>query len=252
MTSEDFIPAPLRRLWGIAESSRLGRPAALDVTRVVTAAVQIADRDGLGGVTLPKVAKSLGVTGMSLYRHVGSKDELLTLMADSALGTPPDLDADDWRDGLRDWAFAERAVYLRRPWLTRVPVSGPPSGPHRIAWMEAALAVLSPTRLDWAHKVGVLSLISGYVVQSVRLYDELAEGRAEGQGQADAERDYGRALARLVQPERFPETARLFASPLFEAPPSDTPDATIADADFSLGLELILDGVAARIGRSGS
>ncbi len=63
---------------------------------------------------------------------------------------------------------------------------------------------------------------------------------------------YGRALARLVQPERFPETARLFASPLFEAPPSDMPDATIADADFSLGLELILDGVAARIGRSES
>lgn len=252
MTSEDFVPASLRRLWGMSESSRLGRPAALDVDRVVAAAVEIADRDGLGGVTLPKVAKSLGFTSMSLYRYVGSKDELLTLMADSALGTPPDMDTDDWREGLRSWAFAQRAVFQRRPWLTRVPASGPPSGPNQIAWMEAALAIMSRTRLDWAHKVGVLLLISGYVVQSVRQYNELAEGRAEGQGQADAERAYGRALAQLVEPERFPETARLFSSTLFEAPPSDTPDATVADADFSLGLELILDGVAVRIERSDS
>jgi AcrR family transcriptional regulator len=252
MISEDFVPAPLRRLWGLSESSRLGRPAALDVNRVVGEAVEIADRDGLGGVTLPKVAQSLGVTGMSLYRYIGSKDELLTLMADSALGAPPDLSNDDWHEGLRGWAFAHRAVFERRPWLTRVPVSGPPSGPNQIAWMEAALAIMSRTELDWAHKVGVLSLISGYVVQSVRQYTELAEGRAEGQGQVDAERDYGRALARLVDPDRFPETARLFSSTLFEAPPSDTLDATIADADFSLGLELILDGVAVRIGHPDS
>ncbi|MEU8333567.1 TetR/AcrR family transcriptional regulator [Micromonospora sp. NPDC048839] len=252
MTSEDFVPAPLRRLWGMPESSRLGRPAALDVNMVVAAAVTIADRDGLGGVTLPKVAESLGFTSMSLYRHVGSKDELLTLMANAALGQPPRLDTGDWREGLRRWAFAQRSVYQRRPWLTRVPASGPPAGPNQIAWMEAALAIMSRTHLDWAHKVGALSLISGYVAQSVRQYSELAEGRAEGKGQADAEREYGRALARLVDPARFPEVARLFSSPLFEAPPSDTPDATIADADFSLGLELILDGIAVRIEGSDS
>jgi AcrR family transcriptional regulator len=252
MTSDDFVPAPLRRLWGMSESSRLGRPATLDVHVIVAAAVEIADRDGLDGVTLPKVAKSLGFTSMSLYRHVGSKDELLTLMADTALGSPPQIDTTNWREGLRTWAFAHRAVLQRRPWLTRVPTSGPPSGPHQIAWMEAALAVMSGTHLDWAHKIGVLSLISNYVVQSVRQYGELAEGRADGQGQADAERDYGRALARLVSPDRFPETARLFSSTLFEAPPSDTPDETIADADFSLGLELILDGIAVRIGQSDS
>lgn len=242
MTSEDSVPAALRRLWRLPESSRLGRPATLDVDVIIAAAVKIADRDGLGGVTIPKVAKSLGFTGMSLYRHVGSKDELLTLMADAAMGTPPDLDTGDWRQGLRAWALAQREVFRRRPWLTRVPTSGPPSGPHGIAWLEAGLAILSRTRLDWAHKVGILSLLNGYVVHSVRQHSELAEGRAEGQGQAEAERDYGRALARLVDPGRFPETARLFASAAFENAPPDT-----ADLDFSLGLELILDGVAARI-----
>ncbi|MEV0648157.1 TetR/AcrR family transcriptional regulator [Phytomonospora sp. NPDC050363] len=252
MTSEDFVPAPLRRLWGRSEASRLGRPAALDVTRIVAAAVELADRDGLEGVTLPKVAATLGVTGMSLYRHVGSKDELLTLMADFGVGAPPEgLDALGWREGLLAWAVAQRAMFRRRPWLTRVPASGPPSGPGQIAWMESALAIMAGTSLDWAHKVGVLSLISGYVVHSVRQSSDLAAGRAEGQGQADAERDYGRALVRLVEPERFPQTARLFASTLFEAPPSDTPDAAVEDKDFFLGLEVILDGVAVRVGREG-
>lgn len=84
------------------------------------------------------------------------------------------------------------------------------------------------------------------MIQSVRQDHELARGRAEGQRQADAERAYGRALAKLVDPGRFPETARLFSSALFEVPPADTPDAAISDADFSIGLELILDGIAIR------
>jgi AcrR family transcriptional regulator len=245
MTSENGTPLELRRLWGMSEPSRLGRPAELDVRRVVDAAVALADRDGLAGVTLPKVAAALGFTPMSLYRYVGSKDELLTLMRDAGIGVPPELDiALPWREGLRRWADSERQAYLRRPWLVRVPVSGPPSGPNQIGWMDAALSVLRDTGLDWAAKVGVLMLVSGYVAQSVQLTQDLAEGRAEDVSQATAEREYGRALVELVAPERFPEAAKLFASTLFEAPPPD------ADADFTFGLEVILDGVAAAVRRA--
>ncbi|MER6346533.1 TetR/AcrR family transcriptional regulator [Streptomyces sp. NPDC001595] len=261
MTSDDTVPAPLRRLWRLPESSRLGRPATLGVDLVVTTAVEIADRDGLDGVTLPKVAKSLGFTGMSLYRYVGSKDELLALMGDHALGAPPAcLGAGDWREGLRAWARAQRVVYQQRPWLTRLPVTGPPSGPRRIAWMEAALAILARTPLDWAHKLSALALIGGYVVQSVRQESEFTAHRAEGQGQADAERAWGRALAGLVDPGRFPQTARLLSSAMLEEQPADPSDpaisdtaisdAAISDADFSVGLELILDGIATRIERA--
>ncbi|NUT46422.1 MAG: TetR/AcrR family transcriptional regulator, partial [Saccharothrix sp.] len=69
----------------------------------------------------------------------------------------------------------------------------------------------------------------------------------EGQARDGAERDWARALAHLVDPARFPETARLFSSTLFESPP-DLPD--MADADFALGLDIILDGVATRIARA--
>ncbi|WP_245645341.1 TetR/AcrR family transcriptional regulator [Pseudonocardia acaciae] len=243
MTKE--VPAALLRLWGITEPSRLGRPAELDVGRVVGAAVELADRDGLSGVTLPKVAKALGFTSMSLYRYVGSKDELLVLMADAAIGSPPDLDGMPWREGLRTWAHAEREVHRRRPWLCRVPVSGPPAGPNHIAWMDAALVAMRGTGLDWGAKVGVMSLVGGYVRQSATLSRELAAGRERGLDQAGAERSYGRALAALVTADRFPEAAKLFASTVFE-------QGGGPDGDFAFGLEAILDGVAVAVRRAGA
>ncbi|WP_158883246.1 TetR/AcrR family transcriptional regulator [Amycolatopsis anabasis] len=242
MTSEDVVPAELRRLWGRSEPARLGRPAELDVERVVAAAVALADRDGLAGVTLPKVAKALGFTSMSLYRYVGSKDELLVLMGDAALGDPPEIGATSWRAGLREWARAQWEVCRRRPWLARLPLPGPPPGPHHVAWMEVALRVLRGTGLGWAEKLGVLGLIGGYVRQNSLQAQDFATARAEGQDQADVERDYGRALSRLVDPDRFPEAAELFASGVFEDPPPDG-----ADDEFTFGLELILDGVAAAV-----
>jgi AcrR family transcriptional regulator len=250
VASEDVVPDELRRLWGLSEPSRLGRPAELDVGRVVGTAVELADRDGLAGATLPKVAKALGFTTMSLYRYVGSKDELLVLMTDAAMGEPPEIDETSWRDGLVRWATAQWDLYRRRPWVARTPISGPPSGPNLIAWMESALAILRDTGLDWTQKVGVLSLVGGYVRHAAAQAEELAAGRAPGVDQVSAERDYGRALARLVAPDRFPEVAKLFASTLFEVP---TPEAVENPEgnDFTIGLEFILDGIAAAIARAG-
>lgn len=244
------VPAELARLWRLSSGSRLGRPAALDVDRVVQTAVQLADRAGLAGVTLPKIAAELDVTSMSLYRYVGSKDELFVLMQDAATGPPPQLDvpAEDWRAGLRAWAVAQRLALHERPWVARLPVTGPPAGPNQIGWMDVALRVLRGTGLDWGAKLGVLTLVSGYVRQASLLADELAAGRrGSGMDQAAAERAYGRALAQLVDPQRFPEVAAMFASAPFETPPPEGYDDPATNPDFTFGLDRILDGVAAAI-----
>ena len=75
----------------------------------------------------------------------------------------------------------------------------------------------------------------------------IAVGARQRLDQAQVEQAYGRALARLVDPARFPHAAQLFASDAFEASPDDVGDV---DHDFVFGLELILDGVAATIGTS--
>jgi AcrR family transcriptional regulator len=246
--AEEKLSPELARLWRVATGSRLGRPASLDVDRVVRAAVDLADREGLVGVTLPKIASELGFTTMALYRHVGSKEELFGLMRDHAYGLAPDFssDGEGWRDELRQWAHATAQVIRQHPWLAYLPVSGPPSGPNAIGWMDAGLRVLRDTGLGWGKKVGIVVLLSGYVRSASQLTLELEEGRrGSGRDQTQVEREYGRTLAKLVDPDRFPEAAKLFAAGAFESPPE--PAADQPDPDFVFGLELILDGVAAAI-----
>lgn len=238
----DELPGPLARMWRLTPSRRLGRPADLDIDRVVSTAVSLADSSGLARASLPRIAEALGVTPMSLYRHIGSRDELYGLMEDVAYGPPPAVAALPWRDGLHAWAVALRSLFRRRPWLVRLPVVGPPRGPHTIGWMDAGLSALSSTGLSWASKVTVVTVVSGYVRQAELMGQEMAVSRGDV-SQLEAELAYGAQLARLADAERYPEVAALFASDLFE-----TGDAAgDADADFAAGLELILDGVGASI-----
>lgn len=242
----DAMPVELARLWRIGTGSRLGRPARLDVDAVVIAAIDLADREGLAAVTLPKVAESLGVTKMSLYRYVGSKDELLVLMQDGAGGPGEALRATEgpWRERLRAWAEAQAAQFEAHPWLIELPTDGPPRGPNGLAWFDAALAAMRGTGLGWGAKVRIVMLVADYVRGMARLSQSLAAARGDGVEQTEAERRYGAAMAALVDPERFPEAAALFASDTFADTGPDT-----AGEDFRYGLELILDGVAAAIGR---
>jgi AcrR family transcriptional regulator len=240
----DELPGPLARLWRILPSRRLGRPAEIDVDRVVGTAVELAGRDGLSGVSLPKIAEALGVTPMSLYRHIGSKDELYVLMEDLAYGPPPALERSDWQPALRQWAVALRDLYRGQPWLVRLPMTGPPRGPHTIGWMDTGLRALRDTALDWAEKISAVTVLSGYVRHVELMGQQLAQSRGDVD-QLSAERDYGRQLARLATADRYPDVAALFASDLFESS-----QAGDADADFEAGLALVLDGIGVLVARA--
>lgn len=239
------IPVELRRLWRIPTDTRLGRTAELDVDQVVSAAVDMADRHGLDGVSLPKVAKALGFTTMSLYRHVGSKEELLTLMADAAFADFPDLQTDprQWRPGLHDWARRLYELYDRRPWLVRIPILGPPAGPHQVAFMESGLRMLRHTGLAWLEKLGVMMLLTGWTRHAAQLAAELATGRESANlDQAKFEHAWSQSLTRLIEPDRFPETAALLNSGAF-TPKRPGPTEATDRPDFDFGLERILDAV---------
>ncbi|WP_067544660.1 TetR/AcrR family transcriptional regulator [Nocardia crassostreae] len=243
---ERKAPEDLARLWRLPTGSRLGRRAELDVDRIVGTAVDLADRHGTAGATLPKIAAALGVTPMSLYRHIGSKDELVDLMGDAAFGPAPEPGPDlEWRAALRAWALSQSEVFRRHPWLAQLPVSGPPRGPNAIGWMDAGLRALRATELDWPAKIGVITVVGGYVRQAFVLGSQLAESRrAAAVNEAQALRDYSAEVVQLVDPARFPDAAALFASGIFEAMPAS---ADTGDDDFTFGLELVLDGVAAAI-----
>ncbi|MGH8879135.1 MAG: TetR/AcrR family transcriptional regulator [Stackebrandtia sp.] len=249
MTTEDDVPAQLRRLWGLSAPTRRGRPAELDGRRVVRAAIELADRDGLSGVTLARLAEHLGYSPMSLYRYMGSMDELQVLMVDAISDDVESLQPlpAGWRAGLRRWAGGVLEQAHKHPWMHHIPMTGPPSGPGSMAWLDAGLSILRDTGLDWPQKLGIITLISGYVRTYALQTEGMRRGR-EGSGldQPQAEAQWARHLARLIDPERFPEVAALMASDTFAATPQP-PDDPTADPDFLYGLERILDGVAVSV-----
>lgn len=225
---------------------RVGRPAELDAQRIVATAIALADRDGLRGASLTKVAAALDVTPMSLYRHIGSRDGLTDLMADAAFGPPPAI-GPDWRAALRDWANGQRSAFARHPWVTQIPVTGPPRGINALAWMDAGLAALRDTGLDWRAKIGAITVVGGYVRQAFVTDRHMAQRRGADQRTEAQDLDaYQRDVA-AVDLSGFPQIAALFTAQAFADIP---PDDESANDDFTFGLELILDGIAAAIARS--
>ena len=78
-------------LWGMRAASTRGPKATLNVEKIAAAAVAVADTDGIDAVSMQRVAEDLSFTKMSLYRHVAGKADLVAVMIEHAVGTPPDL-----------------------------------------------------------------------------------------------------------------------------------------------------------------
>ncbi|MCA2215379.1 TetR/AcrR family transcriptional regulator [Jidongwangia harbinensis] len=229
------LPPNLVVLYEPQRSPRRGPRPALTLDGVVAAAVEIADADGLGAVSMSRVAERLGFTTMSLYRYVKSKDELLLFMADAANGQPPPRPTpESWRTGLDGWARAVFGIYRRHPWLLRVPMSAPPAGPAQLRWMEAALANLAEVGLHEGQKLQIIQLLHGYARGEAQLSTDLSAVDAGDTSRAG----YGEILRTVTSPETHPALHRLAASGLL-----DESTAYDDEADFGFGLHTILDGV---------
>jgi AcrR family transcriptional regulator len=249
MTDETDLPADVVLLWGLNETPRRGPKPSLTVGDITRAAIEVADAEGLAAVSMARVAAHLGNATMALYRHVKSKDELLQLMADAAFEEPPELpESGDWREALTLWARELVTGFRRHPWCAQIPIAGPPVGPRNLAWFDRALDALSGTGLSEEIKVGVVMGLLTYVQGEIRLSLELAAAYAEN---PDAfSRQYGRALARVVDPRRMPALSRVIEAGVFDAESLYDADAGV-DPGFELGLSLYLDGLAAFISRYG-
>jgi AcrR family transcriptional regulator len=240
------LPASIELAWGLRERPNKGPRRGLSLEGIVEAAIGIAAADGLAAVSMGRVAAELGVSTMALYRYVAAKDELLALMVDATAADPPAAPApgEGWREGLARWAWAELGVYRRHPWVLRIPISGPPATPNQVLWLERGLRCLRDTALEEGEKLGVMLLLTGFVRNWATLEADLAEAaKAAGAGEHEAMSGYGRLLARLTDPERFPALHAVIDAGVLDEPegPEDP------DADFVFGLERILDGIEALV-----
>ena len=242
-TNQPGLPRYLQLLWGVDTGGRRGPKPGRSIAEIGAAAVAVADRHGLAAVSMKAVAEALGLTTMSLYRYVDSKDELYAVMLDTAYGLPdPALTSrGGWRTRLERWARAIAAVRLDRPWTVLVPLREPPATPNTATWTEAGLRAFTPTSLSAQQRFSSLLLIDGFVQQHIRQSLQLGFLTQGGQSQPGGD-SYPENLHALADPERFP----LLLSGAGEAMDPGEPDDFFA-TELDFGLRTILDGIAAQV-----
>ena len=160
---EPELPRGIALAWGVAANPQRGPKREMSVERIVEAAVDIADAEGLGAVSMAAVAARLGFTPMSLYRYVTAKEDLILLMQEEATGAPSEATrtAGGWRERLEALYREQLQHYLTHPWVLDIPISGVPATPNSAAWMDAGLSALAETDLTYTERLAVMLLVTG-------------------------------------------------------------------------------------------
>lgn len=232
------LPRGIALAWGVAADPQRGPKREMSVERIVEAAVEIADAEGLGAVSMAAVASKLGYTPMSLYRYVSAKDDLVLLMQEEATGLPPEPigEPQGWRARLQELYRAQVLLYIRHPWVLDIPISGSPVTPNGAAWMDAGLAALADTPLSHDERLSVMLGITG---QSRWCGSVLA-------GYARVARESGASGESIGQREDalYRSLVTSDAYPFLRAAIDDGVFLDNSDP-FAFGLARFLDGVAA-------
>ena len=236
-------------LWRAQKEPTRGPKPRLSLDEIVTAAIELADAEGLDAVSMRRLAERFDVTTMALYRYVPSKDDLLDLMVDAIAYPPPDPAEmpEHWRDALRWWALRQRDAIRQHPWLNSVPFGLPPMGPNNIQWMECALQAILRSGLSAEQCVVVLTILTNYTLAESRQQFSAAQAeQLTGIAYEEVGRVYAQLLERIVSDGSHPALTKAIAAGAF-----GNNDATGAspDEDFEYGLDFILDVIEALVER---
>ena len=234
-------------LWGVRRRRRGPRPS-LSGEQIVDKAIELADRDGFGGLSMRRLADELGITAMSLYGYVPSKAELLDVMADRAYGqiTSPGETATAWPVRLAVLARQHWALLLSHPWLLHIAASRPLLGPNVTALYDAELAAVDGLGLTDLDLDLIVSLLDDYVRGAARGAAEAAAAEART-GLSDQQwwEAYGPLLAEVLDPARFPTAVRVGAAAGAEYGAAHDPARS-----FKFGLQRVIDGIGAYLSKA--
>lgn len=208
----------------------------LDRPQVVQAALALLDEVGLDGLTMRRLADRLGIKAASLYWHVRDKDDLLQLLADAICAPMQSPDpALPWRERLAAAGRDYRRMLLAHRDAGRVLASsGAPSGPNRLRLVESVLRTLldagfSPR--DAAYAAFVLNDYGALFVMEEQQFAEAAQQDSEA----------GQRWVSMLPPDAYP-SIRAVAPYLVDGN---------TDQRFEFGLHILLDGLEARLTKTG-
>ena len=236
MSREPEAPLDFGVVWQRQENEKQDKVPPLSREQIVAAAMELADAEGLDAVSVRKIAARLGAGATSLYWHVRSKNDLFELMFDAAfadLKLPEP--SGDWRTDLRANCLALEELNRRHPWVILLGVQ-PAMGPNIARWSEYLAKVLGPLGLDRQARTDVIAVLNNYTMGFAHrqtAWEQLRE-RAGLTGEQWEER-----LSRFLDQARQDNPAL--------AADIETRLHLTSQRSFELGLDCVLDGIAARL-----
>lgn len=225
-------------------------PAGLGTDQIVHAAIGLADEQGIGAVSMRRVAEHLGVGTMSLYTYVPGKAELLDAMLDVVVAEtgPADGVPGGWRGRLAFVARENLALLRRHPWMLEIDQGRPPLGPNVLAKYEHELRAIDGIGLADVEMDAVVTLVLSHAAGAARATADARRaerdtGITRGQWCSEA----ASVVRRFVEPGRFPIAERVGAAVAADDDRDNAPDHA-----FDFGLERLLDGVEALLRERGA
>ncbi len=230
------------------DAERPGPKPGLSVDLIVDAAIEIADSQGMAGLSMRAVGDRLGRTAMALYTYVPSKSELLDLMYDKTLAElAGSHEGDGWRSDTTRWANDLWDFYLRHPWVLQVSQARPVLGPHEYVVLETLVTILRRTGLRPVTLRRLVSALYSCVREPARTAAESRQAE-KVTGQSDDEWWFARSpFLKEVSPdfaERFPTLTWMEGEQAFRME-----DETVSYLEreareaFELSLAVLLDGI---------
>ncbi len=227
-------------IWERPERATRGPAPSLSRDAISTAAVRLADAQGIEAVSMRAIAVELGVGAASLYRYVARKDELIELMVDFVMGNDLQFEIrGEWREDLRSVAHGLRAMTLRHPWIA-VPSAGLRNfGPNTAQCYEKVLSAIDGLGLEIDDMLVMVETLDAFV--RGRSLEELSEQEAVRRSGLDQEQWMQTQIPyieSLMASGRYPLLTRV----VLDARAPHDPDRL--KHGFDLGLERVLDGLA--------
>ena len=110
------------------------------------------------------IARSLGTAAPSLYRYVTTRDEIIDLMVDAAIGSPPRVGgAARWTDAVLELANAQLLHHHHHGWLLQASREVRNFGPNTLAWFESYLGAMEVLDVPARLKMELIALVTGVV-----------------------------------------------------------------------------------------
>ncbi|KRF03770.1 TetR family transcriptional regulator [Paenibacillus sp. Soil766] len=208
----------------------------LDRERIIQAVLYLLREEGLGSISMRKIADSLGVKAASLYYHVKDKEQLMHLLADqiSSDVSFPD-ESLYWQEQLREWALDFRLALHRYRDAISIMSATMAGSPKRLAHIEFLYRLFAQSGFSDPHIPWFASMIKNYIYSFVDEENRLM-ARAAPVEPSDKNEETPAARMQSLSAEQYPHFVRLL--------PFTT--AVNWDEEFLFGLKVLIDGFEAQ------